>query len=58
MKQVKKQKLLDAGYRFTDTKEFLGLSDGEAASIEASIQLKLARMRQHCPAPTPDAPHP
>jgi len=39
MREKKKQQLRDAGYRVTDTKEFLGLSDSEAALIETEVQL-------------------
>jgi DNA-binding XRE family transcriptional regulator len=45
MKQAKRQKLRDAGYRVTDTKEFLGLSDSEAAVIELKIAL-VQRLRE------------
>ena len=34
MREEKKHTLRNAGYRVTDTKEFLGLSDSEAALIE------------------------
>lgn len=45
MKHAKRQKLLDAGYRVTDTKAFLGLSDSEAAVIELKIAL-VQRLRE------------
>jgi hypothetical protein len=37
MNPTKKQKLLNAGYRVMDTKEFLQLSDSEATLIEGKI---------------------
>jgi len=46
MREEKKQKLRDAGYRVTDTKAFLGLSDSEAALIE----LKIVGKRRQRPA--------
>lgn len=39
MNKAKRQKILDAGYRITDTKTFLGLSNSEAAVIELKITL-------------------
>jgi hypothetical protein len=45
MDQAKKHKLIKAGYRVMDTKEFLGLSDREAALIE----LRIAKEQQHQP---------
>ena len=38
MNSPKRQKLENAGYRITDTKEFLGLSDEDMVRIEKSIQ--------------------
>ena len=39
MNKTKLQKLKRAGYRVTDTKGFLGLSDAEAALVELKIAL-------------------
>src|SRR5947209_3196468 len=47
MKQSKRQKLTELGYRVTDTQELLGLSDGEMALIDLKISLieKLKEIR-------------
>ena len=45
MKPAKRQKLLNAGYRVTDTQEFLGLSESEAAVIALKIAL-VQRLRE------------
>ena len=39
MKKAKLEKVKKAGYRVTDTQDFLGLSDAEAALIELKIAL-------------------
>lgn len=39
MKKAKLDKLKKAGYRVTDTQDFLGLSDAEAALVELKIAL-------------------
>jgi DNA-binding XRE family transcriptional regulator len=39
VKQNKRYKLRKVGYRVTDTREFLGLSDGEMALIDLKISL-------------------
>jgi DNA-binding XRE family transcriptional regulator len=48
MKQRQRDKLRKLGYRVTDTKEFLGLSDEEAALIDLKISLseKLKKTRR------------
>ncbi len=45
MNRSKKEKLKNAGYRITDTKEFLHLSDAEASLIELKITL-MERLRK------------
>ena len=47
MKQVKRKKLTELGYRVTDTQEFLELSDDEMALIDLKISLieKLKKTR-------------
>ncbi len=51
MKKQKKDRLIEAGWKVGDAKEFLGLSDEEAALIEVRLALaKLlteARKRRH-----------
>ncbi len=39
MKNIKKQKLEALGYRITNTKDFLGLSEAEAQLIELKVSL-------------------
>ena len=39
MKAAKRRKLEARGYRVTDTKEFLGLSDAEARLVELKVSL-------------------
>ena len=48
MKKAKLEKIKKAGYRITDTQEFLGLSDAEAALVELKIALteRLRTVRQ------------
>ena len=39
MRQVKRKRLEAAGWRVADTKQFLGLTEEEAAMIEVKLQL-------------------
>jgi len=49
MKQTKREKLANLGYRVTDTQAFLGLSDEEMALIDLKISLieKLKEIRRY-----------
>ncbi len=56
MREEKKHTLRNAGYRVTDTKEFLGLSDSEAALIELKIaEKRRQRSARHRNARVPQA---
>ncbi|MBP9838741.1 MAG: helix-turn-helix transcriptional regulator [Proteobacteria bacterium] len=48
MKKSKREKLIKAGYRFSDAGSFLGLSEAEAALVELKVNLtlRLKELRQ------------